>query len=77
MANWDATANKQFGELKHSSGATDQQMQALKQQIDAWAANNPDGRQSFPFAPLRMRDASVSAKTVGGWIKSITWGDRA
>ena len=76
MANWDAPANKEFQALKQASNATDQQMQGLKQQIDAWAGANPNGRQSFPFAPLKMRNAAVEVKTVGGWIKSLSYGEK-
>ncbi len=76
MANWDDGANKGMSDLKQATNASDQDMNALRQQISAWANGNADGTTTFVFAPLRMRDARVRATTSGGWIKTITYGDK-
>lgn len=76
MANWDDSANKGMTALKQATNASDQDMNGLRQQINAWANGNANGSQTFAFAPLRMQEARVRATTSGGWIKSITYGDK-
>jgi len=76
MANWEATASNQLQQLGQETNATNQQMEDLRQRINAWANNNPNGHGSFPFTPLLMRNAAVGVTTEGGWIKRAQWGDR-
>ena len=75
MAKWDSAANNSMQELKDATNASDSQMADLKSTIAAWSDNNPDARQSFPFAPLRLRNHAVSAVTEGGWIRDVSFGD--
>jgi len=74
MANWDATANQDFMEIKRQTQSTDGQMQGLKGQIDAWANANPNGSTVVPFG--RFRNHGVRATTSGGWITRVSYGDR-
>ncbi|MGH7121733.1 MAG: hypothetical protein ACREFP_22540 [Acetobacteraceae bacterium] len=76
MANWDAGASQQLQELQRSTNAGNQDMDALRQQINVWANGNANGTTTFAFAPLRIPDARVRARTENGWIKSIQWGDK-
>ncbi|MDM0058988.1 hypothetical protein [Variovorax fucosicus] len=75
MAKWDSATDNSMLELKNATGASDGQINALRVQIAAWSEDNPNSRQAFPFAPLRHRNATVTAKTEGGWIKDISFGD--
>jgi hypothetical protein len=75
MAKWDAQANESFSQIKNAAHASDAQMQALKQQIDAWADNDPspDANTSFPFG--QYRHSRVEVKKVGGWITRLDYGE--
>lgn len=77
MVTWDDAANDGMRELKAATNASDADMEALMAAIRNWAANNPDGSTTFPFAPLRFRSASVRATTSNGHIVRITFGDAA
>jgi len=73
MAKWDAGANQSFSQIKNSAHVTDAQMQTLKQQIEAWADNNPDGTTRFPFG--QYRHSRVEVRTRGGWIVQADYGE--
>jgi hypothetical protein len=72
MAKWDSTANQQFAAIKIVAHSTDAQMATLKQQIETWANQNPDGIKAFPFGQYRA--SRVEVRTQGGWIKSLDYG---
>lgn len=76
MARWDAAASTQLQQLKQSTNASNPQIDDLRTRINAWADQNADGRRSFPFTALKMRDAAVGVRTKGGWIVDVQWGDR-
>ena len=75
MANWNNGANNGMADLKAATNASDAEMSGLRVAIQNWAANNPNSRQQFPFAPLRHRNHHVTATTNGGWIDNVTYGD--
>lgn len=76
MAKWEAAASQQLQELQRSTNAGNQDMDTLRGQINTWADAHATGTTTFPFAPLRIRDTAVRARTNNGWIVSIQWGDR-
>ena len=73
MAQWDSAANEQFKQIKTDAHATDADMQTLKQQIEAWANQTPDGVTEFPFG--QYRHSRVQVRTEGGWIKNLDYGE--
>ena len=75
MAKWDDGAIAGLRELQTVTNSSDADVQALRLQIGDWAEQNPDARQDFAFAPLRMRNARVNARTSGGWITQIDFGE--
>lgn len=74
MANWDAQANENFRAIKADTNSTDADMEQLRARIGQWADQNPDGRTFFDFG--RLRNHGVSVVKEGGWIRSLSYGDR-
>lgn len=72
MARWNAAANEEFGQVKRAFGASDAEMQALKQQIEIWADLNQNGSSRIPFG--RYINSHVTVTTQGGWITSLAYG---
>ncbi len=60
-------------EVQEATGATDEEIRALADEMLAWAARHPNGRHWIEFG--RFRNHGVSFEVVDGEIRDVQYGD--
>lgn len=72
---WANSGTVQFWDVQQATRATQEDMAALKKQIDNWDnASGPNSSQHFAFGKLRGHDVTV--KKSNGQIVAVSYGDR-
>lgn len=70
---WSSQANSQMEFVKQSAGATPAEMGQLLNQMNTWAAQNPNSRHFIEFG--KLRDHGVAFTVENGEITTVGYGD--